>query len=138
MTGKYDIQIFWSTEDEAYVAAAPDFEGSVSAHGSTPEDALRELEVAIGLVEDVYAEEGWELPAAHGHSGRLVLRMPRSLHERLSRIAKGEGVSLNTLIVSYLSERIDDGSIVERLRGLTRKDTSLEESHMLHRKKHGS
>jgi len=37
------------------------------------------------------------------HSGRLLLRMPRSLHGELAQAAEREGVSLNRLIVNRLS-----------------------------------
>jgi hypothetical protein len=38
-----------------------------------------------------------------GHSGRLLLRMPQSLHAELARAAEREGVSLNTFITGALS-----------------------------------
>jgi hypothetical protein len=37
------------------------------------------------------------------HSGRLLLRMPRTLHGQLAQAAEREGVSLNRLIVTRLS-----------------------------------
>jgi hypothetical protein len=37
------------------------------------------------------------------HSGRLLLRMPPSLHAELARAAEREGVSLNAFISSALS-----------------------------------
>jgi RNA polymerase sigma-B factor len=37
------------------------------------------------------------------HSGRLLLRMPPSLHTELARLADGEGVSLNQLITGMLA-----------------------------------
>lgn len=36
-------------------------------------------------------------------SGKLVIRIPRTLHKRLSDGAKSEGVSLNILIVCMLT-----------------------------------
>jgi predicted HicB family RNase H-like nuclease len=39
------------------------------------------------------------------YSGQLRLRLPRSLHGRLVQEAELDGVSLNTLIVSWLAER---------------------------------
>jgi hypothetical protein len=50
-------------------------------------------------VEDVVMEA----PAEDAHSGRLLLRMPRSLHSELARAAEREGVSLNTYITGALS-----------------------------------
>jgi HicB family len=37
------------------------------------------------------------------HSGRLLLRMPQSLHAELARAAEREGVSLNGFITGVLS-----------------------------------
>jgi RNA polymerase sigma-B factor len=39
----------------------------------------------------------------NGHSGRLLLRMPQSLHEELARAAEREDVSLNQFITNTLS-----------------------------------
>jgi len=37
------------------------------------------------------------------HSGKLMVRMPRDLHDVLSRLAAEERVSLNQLVVALLS-----------------------------------
>lgn len=44
----YPIVVFWSDEDEAYIATVPDLR-SCSAFGDTPEEALREVQVAQEL-----------------------------------------------------------------------------------------
>jgi predicted RNase H-like HicB family nuclease len=41
----YHINIFYSDEDEGYIADIPDLE-SCSAFGETPEDALHEVQIA--------------------------------------------------------------------------------------------
>ena len=41
----YHISIFWSEEDGGYIADIPDL-ASCSAFGDTPEDALRQVELA--------------------------------------------------------------------------------------------
>jgi predicted RNase H-like HicB family nuclease len=46
VTPHYAITVVWSDEDEAWVADAPDLR-FCSAHGDTPEDAVRELRVAM-------------------------------------------------------------------------------------------
>ncbi len=46
MKHKYHINIFYSAEDKAFVADVPDLR-YCSALGATPEDALREVQVAI-------------------------------------------------------------------------------------------
>jgi predicted RNase H-like HicB family nuclease len=101
----YGFSVRWSDEDAAYIAACPEFPG-VSAFGDTPADALREIQVALELAVETYQEEGWALPAPQPlpqYSGQFRLRVPRSLHGRLADRAEVEGVSLNTLAVSYLA-----------------------------------
>ena len=41
----YHINIFYSEEDEGYIADIPDLE-ACSAFGATPEEALRQVEIA--------------------------------------------------------------------------------------------
>ena len=38
-----------------------------------------------------------------GHSGRLLVRMPATLHAELAQVARREGVSLNALVIGALS-----------------------------------
>jgi len=47
-----------------------------------------------------------EPDAAASHSGRLLVRMPKSLHAELSRAAEREGASLNAYIIGVLSASI--------------------------------
>ncbi|MFW5735185.1 MAG: toxin-antitoxin system HicB family antitoxin [Oceanidesulfovibrio sp.] len=44
-----------------------------------------------------------ELDKEVGYSGQIRLRMPKTLHASLSRLAETEGVSLNTYLVHLLS-----------------------------------
>ena len=61
MTDKYTIQIFWSDEDEMYVAICQDFPG-LSALGETREEALEEAETALELMIETYQEKNIPLP----------------------------------------------------------------------------
>ena len=45
---KYAIEIFYSEEDEGYIAVVPELPGC-SAFGKTEEEALREIKTAIEL-----------------------------------------------------------------------------------------
>jgi predicted RNase H-like HicB family nuclease/predicted nucleotidyltransferase len=47
-TFKYRVRIHFSAEDEGYIAAAPELPGC-SAFGETPEEAMKELQVAAEL-----------------------------------------------------------------------------------------
>ena len=58
----YHINIFYSQEDQAYIADIPDLK-NCSAHGDTPEEALREVLIAKEAVLAVMEEEGLPIPA---------------------------------------------------------------------------
>lgn len=57
----YHINIFYSDEDKAYIADIPDLK-YCSAHGETPEEALREVLIAKEGVLAVMREEGLPIP----------------------------------------------------------------------------
>jgi predicted RNase H-like HicB family nuclease len=59
----YHINIFFDAEDGDYIADVPDFK-YVSAFGDTPEDALREVLIALESTIEMYEEEGKQLPEA--------------------------------------------------------------------------
>jgi RNA polymerase sigma-B factor len=52
------------------------------------------------------AEERTQPQQQSTHSGRLLVRMPQSLHAELARVAEREGVSLNTLITGALASAV--------------------------------
>jgi len=57
----YHINIFYSADDEAYIADMPDFE-MCSAHGDTPQEALQEVLIACeGIIKAMQAH-GLEPP----------------------------------------------------------------------------
>lgn len=45
---EYPIKVFWSDEDEGFIAIAPDLPGA-SAWGKTEAEAIKELHTAVGL-----------------------------------------------------------------------------------------
>jgi len=103
---RYRILVEWSDEDRAYIARVPALPGC-SAHGETAEKAAHEAERAAGLMLEVLHEDGKEPPPADAvadFSGQLRLRLPKSLHEEVSRLATAEGVSINTFLLSLVAE----------------------------------
>ena len=104
----YPLEIFWSEEDEGFIAEAPDLPGC-SAWGATVANAAREAQRAIVAWLEAARAAGREIPQPSvaepldRYSGKFVVRVPRSVHARLSRKAKQEGVSLNQLVASVLS-----------------------------------
>ena len=86
----------------------PDLPGCMS-DGETVEEAISNGSDAVKCWITVAKEKGREVPDPGGienQSGKWVQRVPRSLHTRLTKQAKREHVSLNTLVVSILSESL--------------------------------
>ncbi|MDX1995459.1 MAG: type II toxin-antitoxin system HicB family antitoxin [bacterium] len=57
----YHINIFYSDEDEAYIADIPDFV-MCSAHGDTPQEALEQVLIAKEAILEAMKERGLEPP----------------------------------------------------------------------------
>ena len=66
---KYEIIIYWSEDDQAFVAEIPELPGCM-AHGETPEIALANAKDAIQLWIDTAKEFGDPVPEPKGR--RLV------------------------------------------------------------------
>ncbi|KCZ70704.1 hypothetical protein ANME2D_02727 [Candidatus Methanoperedens nitroreducens] len=68
---KYAIEIFYSEEDEGYIAIVPELPGC-SAFGETEEEALKEIKIAIDLWLETAKKEGREIPKP---AGKELLRV---------------------------------------------------------------
>jgi antitoxin HicB len=100
----FEIRPLSKDEGGGYTITFPDLPGCGS-DGATPEEAIANGRDAIESWLGVAREFGDELPKLlSAVSGRFVQRVPRSLHAQLIARAKIEGVSLNTLVVSIVSQ----------------------------------
>jgi predicted RNase H-like HicB family nuclease len=61
MTTDYHIDVFYSAEDECWIANVPDLR-YCSAHGPTPQQAVQEVMVALEGWLEVAREEGKSIP----------------------------------------------------------------------------
>ena len=66
---RYEIIIFWSNEDQAFVAEVPELPGCM-AHGNNQEEALANAKAAMQLWIDTAREFADPIPEPRGH--RLV------------------------------------------------------------------
>jgi len=95
------------------VARVSELPGCVT-HGSSEEEALRNLrEVQQLWIEDCL-EAGQRVPAPHAEeampSGKWLQRVPRSLHKKLIDAAALENVSLNQYVATVLAEAVGAAS----------------------------
>jgi antitoxin HicB len=103
----YVVRIYPEPDGSGYTAEIPDLPGCLTCATTLPdlwemiEDAKRtwiEGSLAAGLPIPE--------PAAHQPSGKLTLRLPRSLHRRIAEQAEREGVSMNQFITAALAQTV--------------------------------
>jgi predicted RNase H-like HicB family nuclease len=65
MKNRFPIEIFYSEEDEGYIAVVPDLSGC-TAFGEDEEQALAEIKTAINLWIETAIGEGRNIPEPSG------------------------------------------------------------------------
>ncbi len=68
---RYEIILYWSNEDGVFVAEAPELPGCM-AHGDTQEEALRNINDAMGLWIETAREFGDPVPEPTGERRMLA------------------------------------------------------------------
>ncbi len=111
----YAVEMRPIAEEEGggYTACIPQL-GRFSAvgDGDTPEAAYADLRAALpSLVADWLAQgvaipETGEEDLLASYSGRLALRVPKSLHAQVAARAQREGVSINQFIATTLAQEV--------------------------------
>lgn len=112
MSRPYRIVLYPLPPDEGggWFAEIPDLPGCGS-DGETREEALANLRDAQREWILAALEMGRPIPEPTPYkdtfSGRLLVRMPKSLHRDLTRTAEKEGVSVNQLVVYLLTRGLE-------------------------------
>ena len=92
---------------DGWLAQVEDFP-QLSARAQSPEEAARRAWEAIeaSFEQPLAGVADGSSRLAPTHSGKLLVRMPASLHDELARAAESEGVSLNQLITGVLASSV--------------------------------
>lgn len=101
---EYPVTVY-PDADGGYVAEIKDLPGCLT-QGETLEETMANINEARELWLETVYENGDKIPLPStddNYSGKLLLRMPKTLHRRLAEAADKEGVSLNQYIVFLLS-----------------------------------
>ena len=103
----YHISLVQDGEENGgkWVAAAEELPDCTS-RADTAEEAIAGLKGAMAAWIGVALKEGRDIPEPRSEvtpSGRLLLRMPRTLHAALTKAAERENVSLNQFITDSLA-----------------------------------
>ena len=105
MSLPYTMKIFPDTEEGGYTISFPDLPGCATCVESL-EDIKKMADDAKREWFRAAIEDGYEIKSPQEFSGQLRLRMPKSLHQKLSYRASEEGVSLNQYIVYELGKAV--------------------------------
>lgn len=95
-------------EGGGYLIEFPDLPGCIS-DGETVEEAMENGNDAVEAWIETATEMNKKIPKPgefENQSGKWVQRVPKSIHLRLVQRAAEEGVSLNTLVITFLTESL--------------------------------
>jgi antitoxin HicB len=87
-----------------WLASVPALPGCYG-DGETRAEALEDALTAIEEWKDAARQLGRDIPGP-GALGQWRQRVPKTLHDKLRRLAAAEGVSLNQLVASLLAEAV--------------------------------
>ena len=106
---EYQVTLSALSKDDGggFLAEILELPGCI-ADGETKEEALRNISDAIESWISTAKAEGRDIPdpklyVDESPSGKFTTRVPKTIHATLIKIAEQEGVSLNSLVNSFLS-----------------------------------
>ena len=92
-----------------WCAEFPAVKGCIGV-GSTAEEAIKEAFANLDFHLDALRKAGLPIPMEDDHaieySGKVLLRMSKSLHQQIAHVAEQEGTSLNSFINEALTYKI--------------------------------
>lgn len=119
----YPVKIDFDQQDKVYIAEFLDLPGC-SATADTLEEAYREAQDAKRHWLSLAAEQGLPIPKpsrSEEYSGRILLRLPPSLHAMLADRAKLQATSLNQYTVHLISGAVVGDSVITQIDRLSSK-----------------
>jgi len=102
----FEIRPLTAVEGGGFLIAYLDFSECLS-DGETLEEAIANGHDALAATIEAREAKGFPVPAPDSDgvaSGQFVARVPKTIHAQLATRAKPEGVSLNTLVLTFIAE----------------------------------
>jgi predicted RNase H-like HicB family nuclease len=105
-----------------FMFTMPDIPG-VMADGATEFEAITDGRQAFIATVSAMVDMGQEIPVPAFNaedftpasaSGKVLTRLPRSMHMQLTARAKTEGVSLNALVLAFIAEGLGRRNVAHR------------------------
>ncbi|MFN9450311.1 MAG: type II toxin-antitoxin system HicB family antitoxin [Rubrivivax sp.] len=102
----FEVRPLSEEDGGGYLVAFPDFAECIS-DGETIEEAIENGRDALKATVAALKAKKLPVPAPNSGgvaSGKFVARVPRTVHAQLATRAKAEGVSLNTLVLTFIAQ----------------------------------
>ena len=104
-------------EKGTFSAQILEFPGCFS-QGNTPDEAFQNLENAASAWIEAALLQQQDIPppsACCGYTGKVALRLPKSIHKKAMELAQRDGTSLNQYLITAIATRIGAEDLYARL-----------------------
>jgi antitoxin HicB len=102
----FEIRPLPPEDGGGFLISFPDFSECIS-DGETVDEALKNGKQALKATIAALKAKELPVPAPNSGgiaSGKFVARVPKTVHAQLATRAKAEGVSLNTLVLTFIAQ----------------------------------
>ena len=102
----FEIRPLSAEEGGGFLISYTDFSDCIS-DGETVEQTLENGKDAFKATIAALKAKNLPVPAANSGgiaSGKFIARVPKTVHAQLTTRAKAEGVSLNTLVLTFIAQ----------------------------------
>ena len=102
----FEIRPLSLEEGGGFLISYPDFSECIS-DGETVEEALSNGKDALKSTIATLKSRNLSVPAPNSGgvaSGKFIARVPKTVHAQLTTRAKAEGVSLNSLVLTFIAQ----------------------------------
>ena len=116
----YPFEVRPLSEDDGggYLISFPDFAECIS-DGATVQEALENGRDALQATISTLKARKLPVPAPNSGgiaSGKFIARVPKTVHAQLATRARAEGVSLNTLVLTFIAQGLGAGGAKGRVK----------------------
>jgi antitoxin HicB len=115
----FEIRPLSEEDGGGFLVSFPDLAECIS-DGETIEEALANGHDALKATIAALKAKKLSVPSPNSGgvaSGKFVARVPKTVHAQLATRAKAEGVSLNTLVLTFIAQGLGSTTTKPRARG---------------------
>lgn len=112
----FEVRPLAEEDGGGYLISFPDFAECLS-DGETIEEAITNGRDALKATIAALKEKKLPIPGPNSGgvaSGKFVARVPKTVHAQLATRARAEGVSLNTLVLTFIAQGLGGATAKHR------------------------